>query len=210
MTRSSYIFDLQAPTPEKPDPVVFYSGPSIRYVDAKNAGLKRYFTGKPCVHGHIAQTMVSSRNCCECLRLKRPKFARSYCSLKAAEYDRTSPKRQPRRRKLYREDRLAEIAGRPRPTKCDLCEKESTIIVFDHCHVGGHFRGWLCHGCNIALGIVEDSPTLLQKMICYLESSNAKINERETERSSYVKLRGARQELPSKRQESRSCREEQG
>ena len=33
---------------------------------AKELGLKRYFTGKPCKRGHVAERRVSSRRCLEC------------------------------------------------------------------------------------------------------------------------------------------------
>lgn len=34
--------------------------------DAKAAGLKRYFTGKACPHGHVAERSVSGKTCIEC------------------------------------------------------------------------------------------------------------------------------------------------
>ena len=34
--------------------------------DAKAQGLKRYFTGKPCKRGHVAERYVGSRACLEC------------------------------------------------------------------------------------------------------------------------------------------------
>jgi hypothetical protein len=37
--------------------------------EAKELGLKRYFTGKPCKHGHIAERKVSKSTCVECSRL---------------------------------------------------------------------------------------------------------------------------------------------
>jgi 5-methylcytosine-specific restriction endonuclease McrA len=37
--------------------------------DAQAAGLKRYFTDKPCRHGHIAERKVCNKVCCECARL---------------------------------------------------------------------------------------------------------------------------------------------
>lgn len=33
------------------------------------AGLKRFFTGKPCLHGHVAERMVSSKGCIECSKI---------------------------------------------------------------------------------------------------------------------------------------------
>ena len=63
--------------------------------------------------------------------------------------------------------RVAE-AGRPRPSICDLCRENNGGIVFDHCHVAGHFRGWLCDRCNKVLGLVRDDPRLLRRMAGYL------------------------------------------
>jgi hypothetical protein len=33
---------------------------------AKAAGLARFFTGKPCIHGHVAERYTSGRVCAEC------------------------------------------------------------------------------------------------------------------------------------------------
>ena len=38
--------------------------------EAKALGLKEYYTGKPCKHGHIAERYVSTRQCVECMRLR--------------------------------------------------------------------------------------------------------------------------------------------
>ena len=32
----------------------------ISYQEAKAKGLKRYFTGEPCINGHISERLVSS------------------------------------------------------------------------------------------------------------------------------------------------------
>lgn len=41
---------------------------------AKEQGLARYFTGKPCKHGHIDERLVSNNTCCACNRLKVGKW----------------------------------------------------------------------------------------------------------------------------------------
>jgi hypothetical protein len=41
---------------------------TITHADAKAKGLKRYFTGKTCRAGHIAERYASTRNCVECAR----------------------------------------------------------------------------------------------------------------------------------------------
>ena len=33
---------------------------------AKAKGLDRYFTGKPCIHGHVAERYVNGGDCVEC------------------------------------------------------------------------------------------------------------------------------------------------
>lgn len=73
--------------------------------------------------------------------------------------------------KANKERKLAEIAGRPRQSQCELCGEEGKT-VFDHCHTSGIFRGWLCDRCNKVLGLVYDSPSLLARMIEYLTRSS--------------------------------------
>lgn len=41
---------------------------------AKSLGIKFYFTGKPCKHGHIAERMVSKSTCRECNRVNGLKY----------------------------------------------------------------------------------------------------------------------------------------
>lgn len=41
--------------------------------EAKEQGVVRYFTGKPCIHGHISPRFTTSRNCQECLRRRNRK-----------------------------------------------------------------------------------------------------------------------------------------
>ena len=43
-----------------------HSTPLISKQEAKAQGLKRYFTGKPCKHGHVAERLVSTATCILC------------------------------------------------------------------------------------------------------------------------------------------------
>lgn len=63
------------------------------------------------------------------------------------------------------------MAGRPKPDICELCGRPpgQKGLMFDHCHQHGHFRGWICTPCNLALGYVQDDVQILRKMIAYLE-----------------------------------------
>ena len=77
-----------------------------------------------------------------------------------------------------KEAELWVVAGRPRADQCELC-LEMVVTVFDHCHDGGHFRGWICDRCNRVLGSVKDDTELLKAMIRYLENDRGKINNQE-------------------------------
>lgn len=49
----------------------------ITRADAKAAGLTRYFTGKPCKHGHVSDRDVSSHTCSECLKIRSAEWAKA-------------------------------------------------------------------------------------------------------------------------------------
>lgn len=61
-----------------------------------------------------------------------------------------------------------ELAGRPRPDTCEICNRPGRIC-FDHDHTTGKFRGWICHKCNAVLGFVNDRVVVLEKMAIYLK-----------------------------------------
>ena len=62
-----------------------------------------------------------------------------------------------------------QLAGRPKAKKCEVCGS-SNRICFDHDHKTNKFRGWICNGCNSALGHVKDSLITLYKLAAYLEA----------------------------------------
>jgi hypothetical protein len=70
--------------------------------------------------------------------------------------------------------RQERIAGRPRPERCEICGNlpGSKPLAFDHSHQKGHFRGWICLNCNIALGQVKDDVQHLLKLIAYLQRTS--------------------------------------
>lgn len=45
--------------------------------EAKEKGLKRYFTGEPCSRGHLAERRVNNRSCIECIEVATSKWRRS-------------------------------------------------------------------------------------------------------------------------------------
>ncbi len=54
--------------------------------------------------------------------------------------------------------------------KCSVCQHEpgQRALHVDHNHITGIVRGLLCSKCNVALGMVDESPELLMKLIDYL------------------------------------------
>lgn len=78
------------------------------------------------------------------------------------------------KRKLARLDciTLAEEIIPLYTTTCQVCSKDvGHSICLDHCHKTGKFRGFLCNGCNLALGSVGDDPERLRKLAAYLEAN---------------------------------------
>lgn len=68
----------------------------------------------------------------------------------------------------------AIISRTARPKVCQVCKSPNTIC-YDHCHVTGQFRGWLCSGCNVAIGFVKNNPETLRKLANYLDEFSAKM-----------------------------------
>lgn len=63
----------------------------ISRVDAKAAGLKRFFTGQPCKNGHISERLISSGTCLVCdAEKKRQLRADPIASIKIRELDKKS------------------------------------------------------------------------------------------------------------------------
>jgi hypothetical protein len=52
---------------------------------------------------------------------------------------------------------------------CAVCHLSSAKrLAVDHCHTTKQTRDLLCHRCNLALGLLEDSETLALALASYL------------------------------------------
>jgi hypothetical protein len=67
----------------------------ISRTEARNKGLPRYFTGKACPHGHIAERTVGGKHCVECNKVGSEKYRNAY------------PQRKLEREKAYKTGRRA-------------------------------------------------------------------------------------------------------
>ena len=58
----------------------------------------------------------------------------------------------------------------PAEFNCPICH--ATVLAkdarLDHCHETGTIRGYLCNGCNTALGSFKDSVSVLNRAIVWL------------------------------------------
>lgn len=60
--------------------------------------------------------------------------------------------------------------------KCGVAESDcKRRLAVDHCHDTGDFRGWLCSGCNKAMGLLGDTPQQVWEAYAYLAPSHATI-----------------------------------
>lgn len=55
----------------------------------------------------------------------------------------------------------------PHQAICAICQKEK-LLIYDHCHKTGAFRGWICRGCNFALGQFGDTAIGVKRALDYL------------------------------------------
>lgn len=75
------------------------------------------------------------------------------------------------RRRYARKARGIPEPTYPAPDNCECCgdlfvdEKSKHV---DHDHKTGKFRGWLCHHCNVGIGLFSDSTRRLKSAIDYL------------------------------------------
>ena len=139
----------------------------------------RYFTGKPCKHGHIAERYIKSHHCVECtLERCRKHYHQSNGKEYHREYSKALPSGSHRRGYLKRTygmtpesyDDMWEAQG----GKCKICSK---LLIrdgkrgahIDHCHVRNVVRGILCGDCNNGIGHLQHSPDLIRKAAAYLE-----------------------------------------
>lgn len=65
--------------------------------EAKLSGVTRYFTGKPCSHGHISERQTTNGSCMACVAMRKSGYDRAYRARhveKIREYDRQRPKKR--------------------------------------------------------------------------------------------------------------------
>lgn len=56
---------------------------------------------------------------------------------------------------------------------CPICNREANKYYLDHNWESKNFRGWLCNGCNVALGLFKDDINILKNAIKYLDKDSS-------------------------------------
>ena len=79
--------------------------------EALDKGLGRYYTGKPCLRGHVTERCVSNRRCCQ-------------CSKEAIDKRTPDQLREKARRNSWKRNGIKPT--RPRSDHCDLCGGPAT------------------------------------------------------------------------------------
>lgn len=76
------------------------------------------------------------------------------------------------RSKLLDAQRKSSKAGRPAPARCECCGDmvSGKQMHWDHNHRTQEFRGWICHWCNVSIGLMRESPDRIMKLLLYLKS----------------------------------------
>ena len=84
----------------------------IKRFEAVALGLKHYFTGRPCIRGHIERRRVNDRICMQCTRdfhkKIRETFPVTHSGKKKASYERTKEKHLAQKR-VYRQTNKAKV-----------------------------------------------------------------------------------------------------
>lgn len=167
-------------TPEK-------SLATITRAEAKERGLKRYFTGKSCSRDHVDERLVSNAACVACLHtdMTPDKRSRSYQRNRLSRLDGIKKWQElnPEKFKEIKKFATRKIKyGITRQQwnelfvaqgeKCAICGTREPrgrgYWTTDHCHKSNKVRGILCHCCNAGLGQFKDNADSLLSAARYL------------------------------------------
>lgn len=84
-----------------------------------------------------------------------------------------------RRYKYWLEEEVYQEILEAQGNACGICRGDGGTrgLVVDHEHVSGRVRGILCHPCNTALGLLNDSPQALRRAIVWLDPFKPNVAE---------------------------------
>jgi hypothetical protein len=102
--------------------MVINTRPIVTRAEAKASGSTRYFTGKPCKYGHLAERTTINGECAECYRAKKRKYRAANIDAALAadrEYQRNRRASHPAAARERDRKRLATAEWRQRKQEAD-------------------------------------------------------------------------------------------
>lgn len=149
----------------------------MKYGDAKLPPARTYtWKGEICSEAGCGKLVTNNGLC-----------GHHHGQMKKLQKELTDPEGQKRKRKEAKErwQKKKEILmGRAKPDLCEICsgvgygrgKEREAVICFDHCHITGKPRGWICNRCNKVLGLLKDDVFLINQLLQYLEKHNVRLN----------------------------------
>ena len=139
------------------------SNGGYRYLVKCDCGESKTVSSASLVRGHVKS--------CGCLSYRRGKENPSYKHGKSRTKEYFSELAMKQNYGINHKDYLKMV--KDQNNLCAICECEppnnhKKRLNIDHCHTTGKVRGLLCDACNRAIGLLKDSPDLLNKAINYL------------------------------------------
>ena len=115
---------------------------------AQAAGLKRFFTGRPCRQGHIAERYAASGECYECAKIKAERHRQSTGRITQAEYYRLHKERINEGAARYRARTKIEkpwtialhcsrVRAKEKGVPCDLTQEWAASVWTGVCAITG-------------------------------------------------------------------------
>lgn len=151
--------------------------------EAREKGLRHYFTGLACKRGHVSERITINQTCRDCVLENRKRYyhsdlpsrrfkSRQYYGANTARILASGHKSKLKSRYGLTvsdfENMMANQNGR-----CAICKKQDKRrLCLDHCHKTGRPRMLLCNSCNVGLGAFKDTPELLIAATNYLNVFN--------------------------------------
>ena len=168
-------------------------------LEAHKKNIPHYFTGKPCLNGHLNKRRTSDGKCLSCdseyQKRKRKNRPEDVSRMRKAYYERTREHQLELRRINYAKPEVKaakrnkdliknygintdeyELMLDSQNNSCAICRGPKTnnrtnYFDVDHCHKSGKVRGLLCSKCNLGLGYFQDNKKLMLLAYNYLEDS---------------------------------------
>lgn len=116
---------------------------------------------------------LRTRACKECGKDYIEKWARAICRpcYRLKNLESSKKYRKNFKQKKFKVDpKVLELGS----GKCKICLRFQPL-VFDHCHNTETYRGSICNGCNVALGMFRDEIKTIWKALVYIAVHRLKI-----------------------------------